>query len=72
MGLKLVDHRWVRPFLGRRVVINRAVSEKGAQRPPVFPLFPLLLQAVPEEIKETEVKEEGTRLEQGKCLPVCG
>ena len=64
MGLKLVDHRWVRPFLGRRVMINKAVSEKGAQRPPVFPLFPLLLQALPGATGETEAVEGGTRFEQ--------
>ena len=64
-----MGHRWVRPFLGRRVVISRADPEQGAQRPPAFPLFPVSPQPVPEN--NTEAVVGGTGLEQGKCFPVC-
>ena len=50
-------------------MISRADPEHGAQRPPAFPLFPVSPQAG--QKLDTPAVVGGTRLEQGKCFPVC-
>ena len=70
-GLKLVDHRWVSPFLGRKAMIKEADSQKGAQRPPIFPLFFPVTPSCARGNGIHRLWKEGLRLEWGKCFPVC-